>query len=279
MTCIPELVHISIKCILCLLINVCSFWQIRGVWIKLPSMALTQVRCSYQSSHFYSVQKKKKNHITHIWKTIIFEICVLRRAGLKEIVIFRWFSSHSWNCRKHLQVKSCFMVRIGCFEVSRLSQWAEVVQSLGWTRCKVCFCSGDTRFSAIRPCCAATTVNECQTFIYTWARVWYSRGHCGSLANPLPPSLKLRGVVFLLLFFFFNPHTSCDEGMWDCISQHKLLKSKWSMTSAGVVICSCHGEKLVFVESKLIWLEEEEKKQTCDKSLRFFICIYIQNAI
>lgn len=72
---------------------------------------------------------------------------------------------------------------------------------------KVCFCSGwHTHFSVMPPnkmcpCCGVTTVNEYQTFIYTWARVWYSRGHCGSLANLLLPSLKLRGVVFLFSFF------------------------------------------------------------------------------
>ena len=130
-----------------------------------------------------------------------------------RLLYFDGFRLTLETVEKHLQVKSCFMVQICCFEVSRLSQWAEVVQSLGWTWCKVCFCSGDKRFSAIRPCCAATTVNECQTFIYTWARVWYSRGHCGSLANPLPPSLKLRGVVFLLLLFlfFFNPQVPAME--------------------------------------------------------------------
>ena len=51
------------------------------------------------------------------------------------------------------------------------------------------------------------------------------------------------------------------------------------MTSAGVVICSCHGEKLVFVGSKLIWPEEKEENRRVMDHWAFFICIYIQNAV
>lgn len=117
------------------------------------------------------------------------------------------------------------------------------------------------------PCDGVTTVNEWQTFIYTGARVWYSGGHWGSLASPLPRPLKLRGVVFLFSLFSPPPNSS-DEGLWDYISLHKLSKGKWSMASAAVAICSCHGE-LVFAGGKLIW-----KLWTCLKIKLFVFLVF-----
>lgn len=154
----------TIKSIFCLLMRGCSFWHsqrcldkispncIDSGWIELSVLL---VACSEKLKHF-TVSGEK------ITSCPIVE--TVESNSKSDLV--SWFK--------------------GCWGVQRLNRWAEVVQSLGWTLHKVCFCSRDTHSSALLtnklcPCCGATTPNEHQTFIYTWACVWYSRGHCGSL--------------------------------------------------------------------------------------------------
>lgn len=167
--------------------------------------------CRTFSTFLLFLDKKK---LETLGDTRIFLQCKDKESHHKDILELQvilgiynilWWRLPFLETVASTHVKSCFMFL--------KNQWAEVVQSLGWTWCKFFFLFRDTHththFSAIPPnkmcpCCGAMTMDEYQTFIYTWAHVWYSRGHCGSLANPLPPSLKLRGVVFL--FFLFLTH-------------------------------------------------------------------------